>query len=110
MTFSTAVPWNDLLDFASEGGLEPLVTIGGTGHGTLAFQVWLHGATPAGLEAANLATKLFDSGGTATNEIFEHCLHLGCVYREFADRERISFKGPLTGALPSIINGWGERE
>lgn len=102
-TLSLSTPWNDLLDAASDGGLDPHIIIGGTGHGSLAFEIWLRGATPAGLEAANLATKLFDMGGDATREIFEHCFTLGAVYREFATLEPIRFKGPAAGSLPEII-------
>lgn len=107
MTLTINTPWNELLDIASDGGLEPHITIAGTGHGSLGFEIWTEGATTAGLEAANFATEIFDLGGQSTTEIFEHCFNLGCVSRQYNDGERINFAGPLARALADIRSNVG---
>lgn len=100
---SIDTPWEELLDAACDGGLVAHITISGTGHGSLAFEIWLNGATPRGLEAANLATALFDMNGEATREMFDHCFCMGGVYREHRDHEVINFRGPVAGSLKDII-------
>lgn len=101
-TLSLSTPWNELLDTASDGGLESFVLISGMGYGMLTFQVWSGRATAAALEAAVLATRLFDLGGQPAHEIFEHCLSIDCVYRESSEGF-IAFKGPVAGSLGDLI-------
>jgi len=96
-------PWNELLDLASENGLEAHITISGSGHGALGFEVWPGGIpTQAGLEAAAAVTRLFDSGGQNANEIFSHCASMGAVFREVLNGP-FNYRGPFMVAAQQVL-------
>jgi hypothetical protein len=102
MTISTATPWNDLLDLASEGGLEAHVLLTNTGLGTLGFELWPGAeATPDALEAAQIATHLFNEGGQNADEIFRHCVGMGGIYQEFVGGY-LNYRGPFMVAVKDL--------
>lgn len=102
MTVSAATPWNELLDLASEGGLEAHVLLTSTGLGTIGFEVWPGcEATAEALDAARIATQLFNEGGQNADEIFMHCAGMGAVYREIIGGH-MNYRGPFMVAVKEM--------
>lgn len=89
--------WSELLDRASDGGFEACVVLAQNGLGFLSFDFSGDEATADGMVAALAASQLFDLGGTAALEIFDHCLGVGAVYGDTIAGP-VVFNGPLRGS------------